>query len=54
LAVNREFEILALLMAQARTAMGEELFKKAEDNGLAMGYAEGVAEVRAWLSKPKR
>ena len=47
---NREDEILAPLMAQARSALGEELFATAENAGGAMGYAEGLGEVRAWLN----
>ena len=47
---HREEEILAPLMAQARSALGEELFAAAENAGGAMGYAEGLGEVRAWLN----
>lgn len=46
---NREDEILTPLMAEARSTLGDELFTAAENAGLAMGYAEGMAAVRAWL-----
>ena len=49
LVANREDEILTPLIAQARSALGEEGFAAAERAGLAMGYAQGMADARAWL-----
>ncbi|MFO1325570.1 MAG: hypothetical protein U1F15_16120 [Burkholderiales bacterium] len=47
---KREDAILAPLLAQARTALGDEAFTAAERAGLALSYADGMGEVRAWLS----
>ncbi len=48
---NREDEILAPLLAKARSALGEERFAAAESSGLALGYADAMREVGAWLRR---
>ena len=49
---DRDDEILAPLIAQTRSALGEARFTAAESAGYRLSYAEAMADVRAWLQTP--
>jgi predicted ATPase/class 3 adenylate cyclase len=48
--VDREDEILTPLITQARSALGEEAFTRAESTGYRLRYPEAMAEVRTWMA----